>query len=120
MTRDLEHLMRNLPNVDALMRTLDPADAERLERAREKQVAEAKVISRAWAEFAETEGGRRALDALLAMTLDRPIYFASLGNDPQQVVMFGAFREGQNAVATEILRQIKIGRGEEPPAPSGI
>ena len=36
----------------------------------------------------------------------------NLGGDMQAMAAFGCFREGQNALAQEIARQIAIGRGE--------
>lgn len=76
-----------------------------------------RAIARAWADFAETPGGRKALEAMFDTTLRRTVFFASLGVDPMSMAVFGAFREGQNALAHEIARQIATGRADDPPKP---
>uniref|UniRef100_UPI003BAC3254 hypothetical protein n=1 Tax=Stappia sp. TaxID=1870903 RepID=UPI003BAC3254 len=78
----------------------------------EKSAEDARAVASAWASFAATPGGQKALEALFDTTLRRTVYFASLGLDIQSMAVFGAFREGQNAVAHEIARQIAKGRGE--------
>ena len=72
-----------------------------------------KAIARAWYEFSESPEGRKALELLFDTTLRRATYYAHLGLEPGTVAMYGAFREGQNAVAQEIARQIAAGMGED-------
>lgn len=83
-----------------------------LDLQQKKSAEDAAAVAKAWADFAATPGGRKALDALFDVTLRRTVFFASLGLDLQSMAVFGAFREGQNAVAQEIARQIANGRGE--------
>lgn len=73
---------------------------------------ERRAVARAWAEFYETPGGRKALDHLFGSTLRRTSYFVNLGQEPLAMAVFGAFREGQNALAQEIARQINAGLAE--------
>lgn len=88
-----------------------------LELKRAKTAEDRRTIAAAWAEFAATPGGRMALQALFDATLNRTVFFVGLGTDAQSMAMFGAFREGQNALAQEIARQIAAGREDDPPKP---
>ncbi len=88
----------------------DPKMKARVELAMAKQSEDARTIAGAWARFAATPDGAKALDALFATTLLRTVYFVGLGTDALQVAQFGAFREGQNALAQEIARQVVKGR----------
>ena len=72
----------------------------------------ARAIARAWAGFAEAPDGKKALELLFDTTLRRTVFFTSLGLDPLSIAVWGAFREGQNALAHEIARQIAKGRGD--------
>lgn len=81
-----------------------------LDQAKAREDREA--IASAWAQFADTPGGRKALENLFSNTLYRTVFFVSLGLDMQSMATFGAFREGQNAVAHMIARAIAEGRGE--------
>jgi glycine betaine/choline ABC-type transport system substrate-binding protein len=74
---------------------------------------DARVVARAWAEFYSSPDGRKALDFMFDMTLRRTVFFATMGADMQSMAAFGAFREGQNALAHEIARQIGLGLREE-------
>ena len=65
-----------------------------------------KTIRTAWAEFAETPGGRMALQALVDRTLNRPVFITHMGLSAEQVAIAGASREGQNIVVAIILNQI--------------
>ncbi|MCC4243419.1 hypothetical protein [Stappia indica] len=91
---------------------LDDKVAAALKLEQEKAQEDAEAIARAWADFARTPGGRKALEALFDTTLRRTVFFSSLGLDIQSMAVFGAFREGQNSVAHEIARQIAKGQGE--------
>lgn len=71
-----------------------------------------RAIASAWARFADSPDGRKALERLFDTTLRRTVYFAQLGIDLQSMAVFGAFREGQNALAHEIARQISLGNAE--------
>lgn len=91
---------------------VDPAIREKLGVHQAKDDADSKAIAAAWARFAGTADGQKALEKLFDTTLRRTVFFASLGLDPTSMAVFGAFREGQNAVAHEIARQIGIGNQE--------
>lgn len=90
---------------------------ERLDVRRNLAGEEGKAIARAWADFAATPGGEKALTAMWQATLGRTVFFVNLGLPADQFMPFGCFREGQNALAHEIFRQIAKGRNEEGPAP---
>lgn len=97
----------------------DQADEKIRRRLDPRQLLEgedAKGVARAWAEFASTAAGAKALEALRKATVGRTVYFVNLGLDPMSMATFGAFREGQNALAEEIFRQIAKGRSEDPGA----
>lgn len=99
---------------------LDPKIRDLVRVRQEKAAEDGMAIARAWAEFAATPGGEKALSALFAATLRRTVYFASLGLDINSMAVWGAFREGQNALAHEIARQIARGQGEEEPKPRDV
>lgn len=80
---------------------------------REQSTEDGKAIARAWADFYQTPGGRKALELMFDTTLRRTVFFATLGVDFQSMAAFGAFREGQNALAHEIARQIGLGLQED-------
>lgn len=84
-----------------------------LQQAKESE--DAKAIASAWARFADSPDGRKALERLFDMTLRRTVFFVQLGLDAHSMATFGAFREGQNAVAYEIARQIGLGNAEAVP-----
>lgn len=90
----------------------DPSVKRALDVQQEKEAEDAKAISRAWARFADSPDGRKALERLFDTTLRRTVFFVQLGLDPQSMAAFGAFREGQNALAHEIARQIALGNQE--------
>lgn len=91
--------------VDARLRS-------KLDLQQAKESEDARVISAAWARFADSADGRKALERLFDTTLRRTVFFVQLGLDAQSMAVFGAFREGQNAVAYEIARQIGLGNAE--------
>lgn len=93
---------------------------ERLDVRRSLEGEDARAIARAWADFAATPEGEKALMALHKATLGRTVFFVNLGLDVSSMAVFGAFREGQNALAHEIFRQIARGRNEEGPAPRDV
>jgi len=84
-----------------------------LEPAQAKNEEDRKLVAAAWAQFAESEGGRLALQALFDSTLNRTVFFVNLGQDAQAMAMWGCFREGQNALAHEIARQVAVGRNPD-------
>lgn len=90
----------------------DPAVQEALSVKQDREAEDAKAIARAWARFAESPDGRKALERLFDTTLRRTVFFVSLGLDMGSMATFGAFREGQNALAHEIARQIALGNAE--------
>jgi hypothetical protein len=75
---------------------------DKLELQQAKDGADARVIAEAWARFYNSPDGRMALELLFDTTLRRTVFFVQLGLPPDQVVAFGAFREGQNALAHAI------------------
>lgn len=91
---------------------MDPSVREKLDVRQSKDAEDGKAISSAWARFAGTPDGRKALEKLFDTTLRRTVFFAALGLDPTSMAVFGAMREGQNAVAYEIARQIALGNQE--------
>ncbi|MCG8273121.1 hypothetical protein MIC97_16605 [Aquamicrobium sp. NLF2-7] len=93
---------------------------QRLDVRRSLEGEDARAVARAWAEFAATPGGAKALEAMHKATLGRTVFFVNLGLDPMSMAVFGAFREGQNALVHEIFRQIAKGRNEEGPAPRDV
>lgn len=96
---------------------IDPKIRETVELKLGERSQDAETIAQAWAGFMATPGGRKALEALFDTTLRRTVFFTTLGVPSDQVLAFGAFREGQNALAHEIARQIAIGQGEVQPQP---
>lgn len=84
----------------------------RLEVKKSESEHEARAIARAWADFYQTPGGAKALEHLFGSTLRRTVFFVNLGQEPLAMGVFGAFREGQNALAQEIARQINKGLAE--------
>ncbi len=101
----------------------DAADDQIKKRLDTRQAIEgedARAVARAWADFAATPGGEKALKAMHKATLGRTVFFVNLGLDPMSMAVFGAFREGQNALVHEIFRQIAKGQNEEPPAPRDV
>lgn len=93
--------------------TVNPELRKRLEISQSKDGEDSRAIARAWAEFADTPQGQKALDLLFDTTLRRTVYFVALGLDPMSMANWGAFREGQNALAQEIARQVALGRRED-------
>lgn len=89
-----------------------PEVKKAMEIQQAKDAEDQKSISRAWARFARSADGKKALEQLFDTTLRRTVFFASLGLDPMSMAVFGAFREGQNALAHEIARQIGLGNSE--------
>jgi hypothetical protein len=71
-------------------------------------------IQTAWAAFAATPGGHKALQALVDRTLNRTVYYSHLGLPLEQIAIYGAGRESQNFIVQLILNMIRLAR-EEPP-----
>lgn len=100
---------------------VDEAVRKRIELRDAATAEDRKTIAAAWAEFAATPGGRKAIDALFDTTLRRTVYFVNLGQEPGAMAMWGCFREGQNAVAQAIAVQIALGRdSKEQPKPRDL
>jgi hypothetical protein len=121
--QSLNDMMRLASGQDwSMFDALDPAVKDGVDPriAKQEQELERQRISSAAARIFSTPEGELVLDAILDKTLRRTCYFAMLGIDPGQVAMFGAFREGQNALVTEILRLIAEGRGEPQPPQRGV
>lgn len=91
---------------------VDPDVKSALDVNQSKKSLDDKTIASAWARFARSPDGKKALERLFDTTLRRTVFFVQLGLDPASMATFGAFREGQNALAHEIARQIGIGNQE--------
>lgn len=91
----------------------DPQIRKRVEIAQARRADDRKTINAAWARFAASPDGRMALEALFDTTLRRTTYFVNLGQDPVAMATWGAFREGQNALAQAIALQIAEGQETE-------
>lgn len=96
---------------------IDPRIRQMVELKQGHDQELAKKVARGWAKMLGDPDQLAALEALYDSTLRRATFFVQLGIPSDQVVQFGAFREGQNAVAHEIARQIAAGRGDPPPKP---
>lgn len=96
---------------------LDPKVKELVTLQREENAEKATRIAKAWARFAESADGAEALEAMFVSTLDRTVWFVQLGEDVNPHGKWGYFREGQNALAHEIRRQIAAGREKPQPKP---
>lgn len=96
---------------------VDPGIRDRVDVRRQLADEERKAVSRAWADFYKMPGGQKALEHLFDATLRRTVFFVQLGLPADQFAFWGAFREGQNALAHEIARQIAAGLGEDAPKP---
>lgn len=93
-------------------KNVDPNVKTALDVNQSKNTLDAKTIASAWARFARSPDGRKAMEQLFDTTLRRTVFFVQLGLDPASMATFGSFREGQNALAHEIARQIGIGNQE--------
>jgi hypothetical protein len=91
----------------------DPTVQRALDVNQSKDAEDAKTIASAWSRFARSPDGRKAIERLFDTTLRRSVFFAQLGLDLNSMAVFGAFREGQNALAHEIARQIALGNAEK-------
>lgn len=110
----MEHIISNAGKGGwSWFQSADENVRKALETKQKLAAEDASAIAHAWADFAATPGGRKALDHLFDTTLRRTVYFANLGVDIHSMAVWGAFREGQNALAQEIARQIGKGRNEE-------
>lgn len=119
----LNDMMRMASGQDwSMFEALDPAVKDGVDPriAEQEQELERQRICAAAAKIFSTPEGELVLETILDKTLRRTTYFAMLGMDPGSVAMFGAFREGQNALVTEILRLVAEGRGEPKPPQRGV
>ena len=91
-------------------------EVQRRETAAQKAREETLVIAKAWAEFAATEGGRRALEQLTGRTLLRATCLYQPDVSAEQLALSGCYREGQNDVVWQILMLIAAANGEAQPA----
>lgn len=118
---ELEHLLSAAGTGWDFFDGVPDAIRKRVELQDAKSEEDRRIVSAAWAAFAETPGGRKALEALFDTTLRRTVYFVNLGQEPGAMAMWGAFREGQNAVAHAIAVQISRGREtDEQPKPRDV
>lgn len=113
--------MRSIGDIEDLIRQagssgwdffekLEPDVRKKIEPVLAKQEADKRTIASAWARFASDPDGAMAIQALLDTTIFRTTWFVDLGTDPAAMTAFGTFREGQNALAHAIVRQIAAGR----------
>ncbi|WP_336800490.1 Bbp19 family protein [Kaistia sp. MMO-174] len=84
-------------------------------KKRELSELERKALLSAAASVFSGPDGERVLEWLLDQTWRRMTFAVMTHPDPQQALLYGAFREGQNALALSILRMIAEGRTETPP-----
>lgn len=84
-------------------------------RKRELTALERKALMSAAARVFSGRDGELVLEWLLDQTWRRMTFAVMNHPDPQHAVLYGAFREGQNALALSILRMIAEGRSEDPP-----
>lgn len=99
----------------------DDAIKSRVKLEMARRTEDKRAIAAAWARFADSPDGRLALEALFDTTLRRTVFFANLGQEPLAMATWGAFREGQNALAQAIALQIAAGREtEEQPKPRDV
>lgn len=92
---------------------LDDETKKRADVEKARQMEENAAICQAWADFYRSEGGRKALETLFDATLRRTTWFSQIGVPMDQMAVFGAFREGQNAFAHAIARCIAKGMGDD-------
>lgn len=78
------------------------------------QIEATRKVREAAARIAATADGADLLEALCDATLRRPVFVTQFGVDPQQALLMGAFREGQNAAIFMLLAWIAEGRSERP------
>jgi hypothetical protein len=83
---------------------------EQLDAAKAKAQADIEMIAGAWRDFANTEPGRRALQALIDGTLNKTVSPMGMGLTMEQAALFGAAREGQNNIVWLITKLIAHGR----------
>jgi hypothetical protein len=91
---------------------VSPEVADRLKLDKERDKEKERIIASAWARFAASPDGKIALQAFLDSTLNRTVFFTNLQLPPEQTAIWGAFREGQNSVASLVLAAIAKGRGD--------
>lgn len=84
-------------------------------KAREKAKLDRARLSEIAARIFEGPEGTLFLEWLLDQTVRRMTFAVMTNADPQRAVLYGAFREGQNALALTLLRMIAEGRSEPPP-----
>lgn len=84
-------------------------------KAREKAALDQQMLAEIAARIFSGDDGERFLRWLLDMTWGRLTFAVASHPDPQQALVYGAFREGQNALALTILGMVAKGRSEEAP-----
>lgn len=80
-----------------------------------EQLARAQQLSADAASVYATESGRRLIDHLVEITLNRATFTAMLGLPVDRAYGHGVFREGQNAIVFTLLKMIAEGRKETAP-----
>lgn len=75
---------------------------------------ERRRLAEAAARIFRGSDGELVLGHLKKATLDRVIFVTQLGVDPKQALLYGAFREGQNALFVALAQLIAEGRGTRP------
>ena len=89
----------------------DAAEQTRRDNISAEAQEKSKAIACAWANFAGTVDGKLALESMLDVTIRRVKFHYQPGMTPDQVALPGVFREGQDAIAWEIMRQVALGDG---------
>ena len=90
-------------------------DPVEIAQDREKEAEERARLAAAAAKVFNSDEGKLVLDAFVERTLLRVSFYSQLGLPADQVGVWGAFREGQNAFVYELLKLIAEGNGEELP-----
>jgi len=115
---DLQKLLAEGPEggwatLDRMAKQFGASPAQR--KAREKADLDRRLMAETAARIFEGDDGERFLEWMLDQTWRRFTFAIASHPDPQQALLYGAFREGQNALALTILRMIAEGRAETPP-----
>lgn len=76
----------------------------------DRQEDKRRRLAEAAARVLESDDGRLLFSHLKAATIDRVTFVTQLGVDPQQALLYGAFREGQNALFVAVAKLAHEGR----------
>lgn len=100
---------------DVLAGLFDKPETKDLPPFAQAAIAAQAQVRGAAARMFEGEG-EALLEHLCDVALRRPVFVTQLGIDPQQALLYGAFREGQAAMIYYLLQLIAEGRSEQAPS----